>query len=174
MQETLEKPMFRRAILALLAFAALGLGEASAQRYPRGPYDSQVVPLERVLPQIRRGYPGTFYDAEGPYPDAMGNPHYHIKWMTPEGRILWLDTDARTGHVLGVNGSGWRNQFRGQYPAPSPYGGGPYGAPPRYAPPQRAYPPPGWTRGGAQRNWNGGGNRWNGGGQPGPRGHHGH
>jgi hypothetical protein len=156
MRETIENPMFRRVFLALLALAALGLGEASAQRYPRGPYDSQVVPLERVLPQIRRGYPGTFSDAEGPYPDEMGNPHYHIKWLTPDGRVLWLDTDARSGRVLGVNGSGWRNQFRGQYP-------GQFGVPPpRYAP-VPSYPP-GWGR---PRGWNGG---WN----NAPRGQHGH
>jgi hypothetical protein len=156
MRKAIENPMFRRVFLALLALAALGLGEASAQRYPRGPYDSQVVPLERVLPQIRRGYPGTFSDAEGPYPDEMGNPHYHIKWLTPDGRVLWLDTDARSGRVLGVNGSGWRNQFRGQYP-------GQFGAPPpRYAP-VPSYPP-GWGR---PRGWNGG---WN----NAPRGQHGH
>jgi hypothetical protein len=69
-----------------------------------------VQPLDRILPQIRHGHPGTFYDAEGPYPDMAGNPHYHIKWMTPDGRVIWLDTDARTGRVLGVQGSGWHAQ----------------------------------------------------------------
>jgi hypothetical protein len=168
MRKTVENPMFRRVLLAILSLAALSPVPASAQRYPRGPYDSQVMPLERVLPQVRRGYPGTFYDAEGPYPDEMGNPHYHIKWLTPEGRVIWLDTDARSGRVLSVNGSGWRNQSRGQYPGQ--YGGGPYGAPPpRYAPPRQSYPPPGWDRGNG-RNWNGNGDRWTGN----QHGHHGH
>jgi len=60
-------------------------------------------PLDRLLPEIRNRYPGTFYDAEGPYPDESGNAHYRLKWMTPEGRVIWLDTDARTGRVLGVS-----------------------------------------------------------------------
>jgi len=60
-------------------------------------------PLDRLLPQIRSRYPGTFYDAEGPYPDENGNARYRLKWMTPEGRVIWLDTDARTGRVLGVD-----------------------------------------------------------------------
>jgi hypothetical protein len=165
--------MFRRIFIACLAFAALGLSEASAQRYARDPYGPQVVPLERVLPGIRRFYPGTFYDAEGPTFDEMGNPHYHIKWLTPEGRVIWLDTDARTGRVLGVNGSGWRAQ---QFHGGPVYGGGgqPYRGAPRYAPPPGSYPPPGWNRGG---NYHGGsfpaGGHWNGGGPHGEN-HHGH
>ncbi len=166
MRKRIENPMFRRVFLAFFAVVALGLPQASAQRYARDPYGSQVVPLERVLPQIRRGYPGTFYDAEGPYPDEMGNPHYHIKWLTPEGRVIWLDTDARTGRVLGVNGSGWhtQQQFHGA---------------PRYNGPVVGYPPPGryppgpagWNRGNPPSNWNrgnfhggypAGGNRWGG------------
>jgi len=165
MRETIENLMFRRVFLGLLALAALGLGEASAQRYSRGPYDSQqVVPLERMLPQIRRSYPGTFYDAEGPYPDEMGNPHYHIKWLTPDGRVIWLDTDARSGRVMGVNGSGWRNQWRGQRNYPQGYPGGGYpGGAPRYAPPRQAFPQPAWGHGGPPRGgWNNG-DHWNGG-----------
>jgi hypothetical protein len=60
-----------------------------------------VLPLDRILPGIRRAYPGEFYDADGPTPGPDGGEHYHLKWMTPDGRIMWLDTDARTGRVLG-------------------------------------------------------------------------
>jgi hypothetical protein len=157
MRETVENPMFRRVFLASLVMMGLGLGEASAQRYSRD--NSQAAPLERMLPQIRRDYPGTFYDAEGPFPDEMGNPHYHIKWLTPEGRVIWLDTDARTGHVLGVNGSGWRAQQ--QFHEPPHYGGSPvYNAPPGQG--------RGWNRGNGwspPRGWYGGGNNYHG--QPG-------
>src|ERR1700679_468315 len=141
MVESLEKPMFKRALLAFVALLALGLSPGLAQaRSPRDPYGPQVQPLDRILPQLRSGYPGTFYDAEGPYPDEMGNPHYHIKWLTPGGQVIWLDTDARTGRVVRVQGSGWRGQvFRG-----GPYGG-PYG---------RVAPPPNWNRGGF-RGWGG-------------------
>jgi hypothetical protein len=57
--------------------------------------------LERILPQIRERHPGKFYDAEGPYRGSDGQWRYRLKWMTPDGRIVWFDADARTGRVLG-------------------------------------------------------------------------
>jgi len=164
--------MFRAFFLALLAVLALGTAPASAQ--PRRAPDVQ--PLDRVLPQVRSRYPGTFYDADGPFMDESGNPHYRLKWMTPEGRVMWLDTDARTGRVLGVEHGGARGGARG------------YNAPPPDAPPpgyfensprgrfEDGYPGGNpyrgndrWEHGpgGRDRNWNGGGNgrgNWNGGG----------
>ena len=59
-----------------------------------------VQPLDRLLPGIRREHPGDFYDAEGPTYGPSGDPHYHLKWMTPDGRVIWYDTDARSGRVL--------------------------------------------------------------------------
>lgn len=58
--------------------------------------------LDRLLPEIRRHTPGTFYDADGPYPGPNQQSFYRIKWMTPDGRIIWLQVDARNGHVLGL------------------------------------------------------------------------
>ena len=128
---------------------------AFSQPYgPPPPYgDRGVQPLDRLLPGIRRAHPGDFYDAEGPTYDPAGDPHYHLKWMTPEGRIIWYDTDARTGRVLGA--SPGRDNFdprthfgyggRG-------YGGAPYGGP-RYTP--RFAPSSGGWRGGGGR-----GGRW--------------
>lgn len=74
-----------------------------------------VQPLDEILEGIRQSRPGTFYDAEGPFEAPDGRLHYRLKWMTPEGRIIWLDTDARTGRVLGVD-SGQRRPLwdRGQ------------------------------------------------------------
>ncbi|MDE2492924.1 MAG: hypothetical protein KGL97_03380 [Alphaproteobacteria bacterium] len=76
--------------------------------------------LDRVLPEIRRHTPGTFYDAEGPLSGPGGREVYRIKWMTPDGRIIWFDADARTGRILtpfqgGQTGGGRRggNQFDG-------------------------------------------------------------
>ena len=87
--------------LLLTIAAALGhylAGPALAQP----PRDPGVQPLDRILPGIRRDYPGEFYDADGPTPGPDGQEHYHLKWMTPDGRIEWLDADARTGRVLGA------------------------------------------------------------------------
>ncbi len=87
---------------------------------PRAP---GVQPLDRILPEVRRSNPGEFYDADGPTQGPGGSEHYHLKWMRPDGRIEWLDTDARTGRVLGrspgrdaFDGPGARRDFA---PAPS-------------------------------------------------------
>jgi hypothetical protein len=66
----------------------------------RAPYGDGVQPLDRLLPGIRRAHPGDFYDAEGPTYGPSGDPHYHLKWMTPDGRVIWYDADARSGRVL--------------------------------------------------------------------------
>ncbi|HEY3776660.1 MAG TPA: hypothetical protein VGL35_01235 [Rhizomicrobium sp.] len=103
------------AVVAVLALAAPPIAAAQGMpppmpvqiapapppvRHPaQGAYGFR--PLDRILPTIRSGRPGRFFDAEGPFPDAAGGWHYRIKWMTPEGRIVWLDADARSGKVLG-------------------------------------------------------------------------
>jgi hypothetical protein len=87
----------------------------------RDNFDSgQVLPLDRILPEVRRSHPGRFYDAEGPFQGPDGQMHYRLKWMTPEGRVLWFDANARTGHVLGAGGG--RRAFEGYGP---PDGAGP-------------------------------------------------
>jgi len=57
--------------------------------------------LDRILPGIRERHPGKFYDAQGPWRGPDGQYRYRLKWMTPDGRIVWFDADARTGRVLG-------------------------------------------------------------------------
>ena len=131
--------MFRAVFLAFLAVLSLGFVPAGAQP-GRAP---DVQPLDQVLPQVRRHYPGTFYDADGPFMDENGSPHYRLKWMTPEGRVIWLDTDARTGRVLGVE----HGAPRGSYAAP---------------PPDMRAPPPGYLggRGRFDDGYPGGGGRY--------------
>ena len=82
-----------------LVLLGLLAGPAMAQH---GAWREGVQPLDRLLPEIRRSHPGKFYDAEGPLRGPDGEIHYRLKWMTPDGRLIWLDTDARTGRVLGV------------------------------------------------------------------------
>jgi hypothetical protein len=153
--------MFRLAFSLILAASLLGSFPAAAQGRPVP--GGEVQRLDRILPGVSSRYPGTFYDAEGPFPDSAGGLHYRLKWMTPEGRIIWLDTDARTGRVFSV-----QQAYPGRY----------YGAPPRYAAPPPGYPPPG--RGyGYPRGYYGPPGRapyWNGGGRPGGfwSGHNGH
>src|ERR1700761_821849 len=136
----------RQAFILLMACLAAGLSTPALAQMPRAP---GVQPLDRLLPEVRRSVPGQFYDADGPVPGADGSPHYHLKWMTPDGRIEWLDTAARTGQVLGAfpgrdgfDAPGARRYFapapsypmspRAMGPMPVPPGmmGGPM--PPRY------------------------------------------
>lgn len=167
--------MCRRALLSLLlAFCAAWATPVCAQdgRYAHHPYGPGVRPLDRILPMVRSGHPGRFYDAEGPFPDANGGYHYRLKWLTPEGRIIWLDADARTGRVTGIARGDWREQ--GPPPVMPGYERG-YGAEPygpgdmRGEPRDNRFggPPPFGARGGFGGGWHGHG----GGSHGGSRGH---
>ena len=165
--------MFRRGLWAFCAILLLAPGAVSAQgrRMPDG---RDMQPLDRLLPQIRNRYPGTFYDADGPYRDERGSPHYRLKWMTPEGRVIWLDTDARTGRVIGVEhgspGNGYGPPSRGEPPPPNFEGGArPFDGPPGRGYIGGPYPAP-WGGRGGRGNFGGHGG-W--GGHGGGHGHHG-
>jgi hypothetical protein len=152
--------MLKRLFIAI--FALLALGGAQAQvpvRHPHGFYGEGVQPLDRILPEIRHGHPGRFYDAEGPFADPFGGWHYRVKWLTPEGRVLWLDADARTGRVIDLPHM------------PQPYVFGP--APPGYAVPRIYARPRGFIYGGPPRGFVGL-PRFGGGGIHGGGGHRGH
>jgi hypothetical protein len=94
---------------------------------PPPPYGDRagVQPLDRLLPGIRRAHPGDFYDAEGPTYGPSGDPHYHLKWMTPDGRVIWFDADARSGRVL--RSSPGRDSFDSEHSRGGPPPG--YGRP---------------------------------------------
>ncbi|HTW34615.1 MAG TPA: hypothetical protein VMD53_08350 [Rhizomicrobium sp.] len=115
------------------------------------------MPLDRILPTVRAGRPGRFYDAEGPFPDGYGGYHYRIKWLTPQGRVIWLDADARSGRILGQARGDWREQ-----------------GPPPVMGPGYMGPPPGGFRGGLYGPGPRGGGLGRGGGWRGGRGGHGH
>lgn len=66
-------------------------------------------PLGGILRNIRRHHPGRLSDVR-PGRGPNGEPHYRVKWLTPEGRVIWLDVDAQTGDVTGVVGADNRGQ----------------------------------------------------------------
>ena len=131
-------PAILLGLSALLATAPTGSAQAQYYGPPpayRDPRDG-VQPLDRLLPGIRRAHPGDFYDAEGPTYGPEGDPHYHLKWMTPDGRIIWYDTDARTGRVL--RSSPGRDSFD-PHQGPSPPGRDNFDS-------RSGTPPPGYGR----------------------------
>ena len=89
--------MRARVISSLFLLMALASPGLAADRHAEGGQS-----FDRILPEIRRHTPGTFYDAEGPFFGQDGQARYRIKWMTPDGRIIWFDADARSGRVLGA------------------------------------------------------------------------
>jgi len=150
----LKGSMYRRVFIAFLiavGFAGMAAPSLAQPRFMPGHYYSDVRPLGPILQNIRNRYPGRFYDAEGPYPDNAGGLYYRIKWMTPDGRIIWLNADARSGSLIGPA----RNNWRQGPPAPPPpvtYGTGAqfgYGAPPG------RFPGGGFRPGGFRGGWGG-------------------
>ena len=85
------------ALFALLLAAPAS--DAAAQPFPRG--DDQVQSLDTIINIIRRSFPGQVSDVQGPF-----GGRYRVIWLTPDGRVLWVDADARTGRILGVEGGG--------------------------------------------------------------------
>ena len=92
-----QKFMRARVVSCLLLLFALAAPAFAADRQAEGRPS-----FDRILPEIRRHTPGTFYDAEGPFVGQDGQARYRIKWMTPEGRIVWFEVDAQRGRILGM------------------------------------------------------------------------
>ena len=78
--------------------------------------------LDSILPQIRAEHPGQLSDAQ-PWTDSTGRTHYKIKWLTPEGRVLYFNADADSGRYSNSNGEDggqWRgDRSRGDDSSPS-------------------------------------------------------
>jgi uncharacterized membrane protein YkoI len=84
----------------LLLWASASIGKAQPGQERADNPSTDVGPLDRLLPTIRRSHPGELSDAHGPINDASGAPHYHLKWITPGGDVFWFDVDAQSGQVL--------------------------------------------------------------------------
>lgn len=67
--------------------------------------------LDSILPEIRAQHPGRLSDAE-PFTASDGSTHYRIKWMTPDGRILYFDADTHSGRYFSADGDPGGSQWR--------------------------------------------------------------
>ncbi len=134
-----------RYLAPILGFLLLGTAFTSdavlaqPNRAREGVQSGEVRSLNQILNDVRRQRgPGNLADVQGPNVGPSGEPHYRLKWLTPDGRVQWLDTDARTGRVLGVEGD------RGG-PGPGPGPRGPFGPRGNFAAPPQPYGPPGYV-----------------------------
>jgi hypothetical protein len=56
--------------------------------------------LDAVLPVVHQQIPGMMLDAREPSPASPKSAsRYQIKWLTADGRVVWLTVDARTGRI---------------------------------------------------------------------------
>ena len=116
------------AALFVVLLAAPG-SNAAAQPFPRGGDGGPIQSLDNIIMNIRQSFPGQVSDVQGP---AGGR--YRVKWLTPDGRVLWVIADARTGRILGVEGGGGQGNFGPRNFGPQNFG------PPNFVP--RDFVPP--------------------------------
>jgi len=101
---------FALAALASLALAAPGAGPAGAERADdaararQAVREGRYVPLATVLDWIEARYHGRVIEVE--LEEEDGRPTYEIEWLTPQGRVVEFEFDARTGELLEREGRG--------------------------------------------------------------------
>lgn len=97
--------------LGLVALAALPLTTKAHAFSPFAQPQSNVVvaegvvPLEDVLAGLRARYAGRHISVSGPSAGLDGRQRYNIKWLTPDGHVLFIAVDAQTGQTLSVDGA---------------------------------------------------------------------
>jgi peptidase YpeB-like protein len=69
----------------------------------RGVRSGQLMPLNRVLPNLQRRFPGRQLDA-GIETGWQGQPVYRVRWAAANGRRIDFIVDARTGAILDAEG----------------------------------------------------------------------
>jgi hypothetical protein len=87
-------------LAGVFLWAPAGVAEVPPREDRSNDHSNDVQSLDSLLPAIRRAHPGELSDAHGPTFGPSGDPHYHLKWITPEGGIYWFDADAQSGQVL--------------------------------------------------------------------------
>jgi hypothetical protein len=83
---------------------SLGAGWRQQQEEARRAVRSgRFVPLSRVVPNLKRRYPGRQLDA-GIEDDWQGRPVYRVRWAATNGRRIDFIVDAQTGAILDAQG----------------------------------------------------------------------
>ncbi len=98
--------MLRLTTIALLGALMLGAPAATTRaagdhdRARAGVQSGQLVPLGRVLSDVRGRYGGRVIDAR--LSQGRGQPLYVIKVLTPDGRVREVVANARDGRIVGA------------------------------------------------------------------------
>jgi len=88
------------AVLSIAAPATCAADHDAARDAVRA---GESMPLADIVARVGEQYPGRLLDAELV---RRGNgPVYLLRWLTPEGQVLKMRVNARTGTVLNVRGA---------------------------------------------------------------------
>jgi uncharacterized membrane protein YkoI len=90
-------PPLLLALALLLAGAAHGDDHARARALVAS---GQALPLAEILARLPADLAGQLLEAE--LEEEHGRPVYELEWLTPDGRVLELEVDARDGRVLAI------------------------------------------------------------------------
>ena len=88
-------PPLLLALGLLLAGAVHGDDHARARALVAS---GQALPLAEILARLPADLAGQLLEAE--LEEEHGRPVYELDWLTPDGRVLELEVDARDGTVL--------------------------------------------------------------------------
>jgi uncharacterized membrane protein YkoI len=87
----------------LLALGLLLTGGAHGDDHARARAwveSGQALPLAEILARLPVDLAGQLLEAE--LEEEDGRPVYELEWLTPGGRVLELEVDARDGRVLAI------------------------------------------------------------------------
>lgn len=90
-----------RTLLLLLALGLLPAGHAAADDHARARAwveAGRVLPLAEILARLPPDLDGRLLEAE--LEEEHGRPVYELEWLTPDGRVLEIEIDARDGTLL--------------------------------------------------------------------------
>jgi len=100
---------------ALCAGPAPAQREEGAARARAGVRDGRYVPLASILDWLEARYHGRAIEVEfeAEAEDEDGDPpSYEVEWLTPQGRVVELEFDARNGELLEREGRGLEDAAR--------------------------------------------------------------
>lgn len=63
----------------------------------------EILPLSALMPRLLAAFPGEVLDIEIDLDPAGRIEEYEFEMLTPEGRLIEVDMDARTGEITEVS-----------------------------------------------------------------------
>jgi uncharacterized membrane protein YkoI len=92
------------ATLALALTTGAAFADDDADRAREALKAGRILPLAKIMAEIQRQVPGEILETKLDIDDDDDDiPEYEIRVLTPNGRIVELDVDARDGRILDMD-----------------------------------------------------------------------